>query len=138
MQFYPPAVFADAKLVFDIAGGAFIAKGRQLINPGWKVLMGKTDTEEKGDGTDTVPPLDKGTVLTCREGVIGDKKTEPPTVGLTPKTGDWYRPTKMWRKPNLPPAGSVKKVHHRDKPNSMIWSPGTAPVHVTYIYIYCP
>ncbi|QPK04723.1 DNA topoisomerase III [Vibrio kanaloae] len=78
MQFYPPAIFADAKLVFDIAGGVFIAKGRQLINPGWKVLMGKTDTEEKGDGTDTVPPLDKGTVLTCREGVIGDKKTEPP------------------------------------------------------------
>ncbi|MCY9827422.1 DNA topoisomerase III [Vibrio chagasii] len=78
MQFYPPAVFADAKLVFDIAGGVFIAKGRQLINPGWKVLMGKTDTEEKGDGTDTVPPLDKGTVLTCGEGVIGDKKTEPP------------------------------------------------------------
>ncbi|MFA0237522.1 DNA topoisomerase III [Vibrio sp. 10N.222.55.C7] len=78
MQFYPPAVFADAKLVFDIAGGVFIAKGRQLINPGWKVLMGKTDTEEKGDGTDTVPPLDKGTVLRCREGVIGDKKTEPP------------------------------------------------------------
>ncbi|MEZ8803439.1 DNA topoisomerase III [Vibrio splendidus] len=78
MQFYPPAVFADAKLVFDIAGGVFIAKGRQLINPGWKVLMGKTDTEEKGDGTDTVPPLDKGTVLTCREGLIGDKKTEPP------------------------------------------------------------
>ncbi|MGC9461416.1 DNA topoisomerase III [Vibrio genomosp. F10] len=78
MQFYPPAIFADAKLVFDIAGGVFIAKGRQLINPGWKVLMGKTDTEEKGDGTDTVPPLDKGTVLTCREGIIGDKKTEPP------------------------------------------------------------
>ena len=78
MQFYPPAVFADAKLVFNIAGGMFIAKGRQLINPGWKVLMGKTDTEDKGDGTDTVPSLDKGTVLTCREGVIGDKKTEPP------------------------------------------------------------
>ncbi|WP_114633834.1 DNA topoisomerase III [Vibrio splendidus] len=78
MQFYPPAIFADAKLVFDIAGGVFIAKGRQLINPGWKVLMGKTDTEEKGDGTDTVPPLDKGTVLNCREGIIGDKKTEPP------------------------------------------------------------
>ncbi|MCF7503404.1 MULTISPECIES: DNA topoisomerase III [Vibrio] len=78
MQFYPSAIFADAKLVFDIAGGVFIAKGRQLINPGWKVLMGKTDTEEKGDGTDTVPPLDKGTVLNCREGIIGDKKTEPP------------------------------------------------------------
>ncbi len=29
-QFYPPAVFADAKLVFDIAGGVFIAKDVSL------------------------------------------------------------------------------------------------------------
>ena len=78
MQFYPPAVFADAKLVFDIAGGVFTAKGRQLVSPGWKVLMGKSDTAEKEEGVDTVPPLAKGTVLTCREGLISDKKTEPP------------------------------------------------------------
>ncbi|MGB1319572.1 MAG: DNA topoisomerase III [Vibrio gallaecicus] len=78
MQFYPHAVFADAKLVFDIAGGVFTAKGRQLVSPGWKVLMGKSDTAEKEEGVDTVPPLAKGTVLTCREGLISDKKTEPP------------------------------------------------------------
>ena len=36
MQFYPAAVYAEAKLVFDIAGGMFIAKGRQLVSPGWK------------------------------------------------------------------------------------------------------
>ena len=78
MQFYPHAVYAEAKLVFDIAGGVFIAKGRQLVSPGWKVLMGKTDSADKSDGADTVPPLPEGTVLTCREGVIGDKKTEPP------------------------------------------------------------
>ena len=78
MQFYPHAVFADAKLVFDIAGGVFTAKGRQLVRPGWKVLMGKSDTAEKEEGVDTVPPLAKGTVLTCREGLISDKKTEPP------------------------------------------------------------
>ncbi|MFA0568556.1 DNA topoisomerase III [Vibrio gallaecicus] len=78
MQFYPHAVFADAKLVFDIAGGVFTAKGRQLVSPGWKVLMGKSDTAEKEEGVDTVPPIAKGTVLTCREGLISDKKTEPP------------------------------------------------------------
>lgn len=78
MQFYPHAVFADAKLVFDIVGGVFTAKGRQLLSPGWKVLMGKSDTAEKEEGVDTVPPLAKGTVLTCREGLISDKKTEPP------------------------------------------------------------
>ncbi len=36
MQFYPHAVYAEAKLVFDIAGGCFIAKGRQLVEKGWK------------------------------------------------------------------------------------------------------
>ncbi len=76
MQFYPAAVYAEAKLVFDIAGGIFIAKGRQLVSPGWKALMGKTDKED--EGIDTVPPLSEGTVLTCREGEIKDRKTEPP------------------------------------------------------------
>ncbi len=76
MQFYPAAIYAEAKLVFDIAGGTFVAKGRQLVSAGWKALMGKVDEEETG--VDSVPPLEKGTVLTCREGEIQDKKTEPP------------------------------------------------------------
>ncbi|MCV5655790.1 DNA topoisomerase, partial [Escherichia coli] len=50
--------------------------GRQLVSPGWKALMGKTDKED--EGIDAVPPLSEGTVLTCREGEIKDRKTEPP------------------------------------------------------------
>ncbi|GAK86564.1 DNA topoisomerase III [Vibrio ponticus] len=76
MQFYPPAVYAEAKLVFEIAGGVFVAKGRQLVAAGWKALMGKTDDEDAG--VDNVPPLAEGTVLTCREGVINQHQTEPP------------------------------------------------------------
>ncbi|WP_394144432.1 DNA topoisomerase III [Vibrio atypicus] len=76
MQFYPSAIYAEAKLVFDIAGGAFIAKGRQLVSAGWKELMGKVDDEDAG--VDAVPPLPEGSVLTCREGEIKDRKTEPP------------------------------------------------------------
>lgn len=76
MQFYPAAVYAEAKLVFDIAGGFFVASGRQLVDTGWKSLLGKVDEEE--NGVDAVPPLSKGTVLTCREGEIHDRKTEPP------------------------------------------------------------
>ncbi|MFB9133659.1 DNA topoisomerase III [Vibrio olivae] len=77
IQFYPAAVFAEAKLVFDIAGGVFIAKGRQLVSPGWKALMGGNKDEQE-EGVDQVPPLQKATVLTCREGEIKDRKTEPP------------------------------------------------------------
>ncbi|NOI80391.1 DNA topoisomerase III [Vibrio tubiashii] len=76
MQFYPAAVYAEAKLVFDIAGGSFIAKGRQLVSAGWKELMGKVDDEDAS--VDAVPPLPEGSVLTCREGEIKDRKTEPP------------------------------------------------------------
>lgn len=77
MQFYPHAVYAEAKLVFDIAGGCFIAKGRQLVEKGWKALMGKA-TEKDDQGVDTVPPLKKAETLLCREGEIKEKKTEPP------------------------------------------------------------
>ncbi|MBU2895496.1 DNA topoisomerase III [Vibrio hepatarius] len=76
MQFYPAAVYAEAKLVFDIAGGTFVAKGRQLVSAGWKALLGKIDEQETG--VDAVPPLPQGSVLTCREGEIKDRKTEPP------------------------------------------------------------
>jgi len=76
MQFYPHAIYAEAKLVFDIAGGCFIAKGRQLVSAGWKQLTGKA--EEQEDGVDKVPPLPIGSELTCREGEIKDRKTEPP------------------------------------------------------------
>ncbi len=76
MQFYPAAEYADAKLVFDIAGGTFVAKGRQLIKPGWKQLLGKT--EEDDTDADKVPPLPLGEKLLCREGEIKQRKTEPP------------------------------------------------------------
>jgi len=75
IQFYPNARYADSKLVFDIAGGCFIAKGRVLIDAGWKVLIGKEDQDEHQS---TVPALEKGTELLCREGEIKDRKTEPP------------------------------------------------------------
>ncbi|SEG32404.1 DNA topoisomerase III [Vibrio hangzhouensis] len=77
MQFYPPAVYAEAMLEFDIQGGRFIAKGKRLQEPGWRALLGK-NADEQEEGVDAVPPLDVGIELVCREGVIGEKKTEPP------------------------------------------------------------
>lgn len=76
MQFYPAAIYAEAKLVFNIAGGIFIAKGRQLLSAGWKVLTGHQDEQE--EGVDKVPPLPVGTVFQCREGEIKQRQTEPP------------------------------------------------------------
>ena len=77
MQFYPAAVYAVGKLVFEIAGGTFIAKGRLLREPGWRRLLGGKQAKDD-DATPVVPPLPKGSELVCREGQILDKKTEPP------------------------------------------------------------
>ncbi|GMQ45886.1 DNA topoisomerase III [Vibrio sp. 10N] len=77
MQFYPAAVYAEAMLEFDIQGGQFVAKGKRLQEPGWRVLLGNSANDQE-EGVDAVPPLEVGTVLTCREGQIGEKKTEPP------------------------------------------------------------
>ncbi len=79
IQFYPAAIYADAKLVFTIAGGSFTAKGRQLISEGWRALLGQSTTEsDDHDLAAKVPPLKLGEVLTCREGEIKDRMTEPP------------------------------------------------------------
>jgi DNA topoisomerase III len=76
VQFYPPARYADAKLVFDIAGGIFVATGRHLTNAGWKSITGIKDDQTESE--DNVPPLDLGKELCCREALIKDRKTEPP------------------------------------------------------------
>ncbi len=75
MQFYPAAVYALGKLVFLIAGGTFITKGRLLKEAGWRSLLGGKQAADSGS---VVPPLPKGTELVCSEGQILDKKTEPP------------------------------------------------------------
>ncbi|MCP4446425.1 MAG: DNA topoisomerase III [Myxococcales bacterium] len=77
MQFYPQAVYALGKLVFEIAGGTFVAKGRMLKEAGWRALLGGSQAPDKEKG-DLVPSLPKGTTLICREGKTLDKKTEPP------------------------------------------------------------
>lgn len=80
LQFYPEAVYADAKLEFTISGGLFIARGRQLIEAGWKTLIGKEAGSEAEIAANSLPDLSVGTELTCREGRIEARKTEPPKV----------------------------------------------------------
>ncbi|MDD1781325.1 DNA topoisomerase III [Enterovibrio sp. ZSDZ35] len=78
MQFYPAAEYAEAKLTFDIAGGVFIAKGKKLMLEGWRALLSRDTSSQKEDLESLVPPLEKGTVLTCLRGEIKDCMTEPP------------------------------------------------------------
>ncbi|GAM69255.1 DNA topoisomerase III [Vibrio sp. JCM 19236] len=75
MQFYPAAEYAESKLEFEIEGGKFVASGRELLKPGWRVLV---RSSKKESDVPFVPALEQGQILTCREGEITAKKTEPP------------------------------------------------------------
>lgn len=97
IQFYPAYQFEEKQITLEIAGGQFVAKAKQPLEPGWKKLFekkknansgvdGQTSNNQKTDnGTDenselqkSLPSLNKGDVLTCEDASLLDKRTTPP------------------------------------------------------------
>ncbi|WP_213995586.1 DNA topoisomerase III [Arsukibacterium sp.] len=86
MQFYPACRFSDSKAEFRIAGGCFVAKARQQIHLGWKVLLpAAADNERNVVTTGNEPPLQQGLPalavgqqLRCCDSQLLEKQTQPP------------------------------------------------------------
>ncbi|MDO6562301.1 DNA topoisomerase III [Amphritea sp. 1_MG-2023] len=72
-QFMPPYEYYDTRVDLRIAGGQFIASAHQTQHLGWKSLL--SETAEKHS---RLPPLSEGQPLTCIEGVLEEKNTQPP------------------------------------------------------------
>lgn len=85
-QFYPPWQFQDHQISMDIEGGSFVAKARQTIDLGWKVLFPKkrepASTAENSDEDDEIqsalPDLKKGDIVNCINAERKDKLTQAP------------------------------------------------------------
>lgn len=75
MQFYPPCRYADRRVEVEIAGGQFVAKVRQITDPGWKTLLGK-EAQDEDEGQ--LPLLKVGEQLHCERGELLEKMTQPP------------------------------------------------------------
>lgn len=75
MQFYPPCRYADRRVEVEIAGGLFVAKVRQILDPGWKALLGK-EAEDEAEGQ--LPVLKPDEPLHCERGELLEKMTQPP------------------------------------------------------------
>jgi len=75
MQFYPPCRYADRRVEIEIAGGLFLAKVRQILEPGWKALLGK-EAQDEAEGQ--LPVLKVDEQLLCERGELLDKMTQPP------------------------------------------------------------
>lgn len=72
-QFYPAFEYKEQKAQFEIAGGKFNAKASQATQIGFKQLMGKQTREDTA-----LPKLSKGELLSCVQGHLLEKVTEPP------------------------------------------------------------
>jgi len=75
LQFYPPCRYADRRVELEIAAGRFLAKRRQITEPGWKALLGKA-AEEEDEGR--LPALRVGESLHCERAELLEKLTQPP------------------------------------------------------------
>ena len=74
-QFMPAYRYAETKLKVVIEGGLFTTSAKQIIDPGWKLIIGKAKGEEEEP---LIPKLEKGQPLTCLSAEIKDKQTQPP------------------------------------------------------------
>jgi len=72
-QFYPHFQFHEVSVELDIAGGLFTSKSTKTLELGWKKLF-NANNEDKSQ----LPPLKKGDVLTCSNGELLTKETQPP------------------------------------------------------------
>ncbi|MEE8059690.1 MAG: DNA topoisomerase, partial [Pseudomonadales bacterium] len=85
-QFYPPHVYSDSQIDLDIGGGCFIAKARELLKPGWKVLFpSRKDSDKHAQSAQheaalntQLPPLKKGDHCDCEQAQVLEKQTTPP------------------------------------------------------------
>jgi len=84
-QFFPAHEFDQLEAHIAISDELFIAKGRQLVSPGWLRLFPAAATAddnppdgERDDEAAAIPPLDKGQTLQVARTETINRKTSPP------------------------------------------------------------
>ncbi len=84
-QFYPPHSYSDSQIELEIGGGQFIAKARESLHPGWKILFparrsspSKTTDNKEAVLNTQLPALEKGDRCHCQHGELLAKKTTAP------------------------------------------------------------
>jgi DNA topoisomerase-3 len=75
-QFYPPLQRRETRIGIEIAGGQFLAKGREILLPGWRVVLSADRADEEPESR--LPLLRQGDVVHCERGERIDKQTQPP------------------------------------------------------------
>jgi DNA topoisomerase-3 len=82
IQFYPPHESQESQIELMIAGGIFVAKASESLNPGWKQLFPNRGAvkspQQEAALNNHLPTLKKGDVCSSEVGEIIAKETSPP------------------------------------------------------------
>ncbi len=79
MQFYPSSQCREGKIEFAIAGGCFVARGKEWLLAGWRALLSsRSETNEDEEAGAPLPVLADGERLHCERGELLCKQTQPP------------------------------------------------------------
>jgi len=74
-QFLQPARYADVRIEVEIEAGLFVAKSRQSLQEGWRILFRNTASH---DDDKTLPEVKEGQQLLCTAAEFQEKQTRPP------------------------------------------------------------
>ncbi|WP_072004118.1 DNA topoisomerase III [Selenomonas sp. AB3002] len=79
-QFYPPQKFLTTHIEIEATGETFVANGKVILSPGWKVLYQGEPTNKDGDKEETaqLPAVQNGESVTNKEAELVTKVTKPP------------------------------------------------------------
>ena len=79
-QFYPAQKFLTTRIEIEAADETFIANGKVILAPGWKVLYQEepADKEEEKDESPQLPAVQEGENVTNLQAELLTKVTKPP------------------------------------------------------------
>ena len=86
-QFYPAHTYDQLTVVANIDGETFAAKGKTVVESGWKQLYQAAEAEEGGDDRQQLPALAPGQAVEALAVQRLDQRTKPPkhfTEGTLP------------------------------------------------------
>lgn len=82
MQFYPTFEYMEKQVDTEISGGLFIAKQKEVVSDGWKVLFSTKNTTSKNSDDDfsakKLPNVRTGEHVQCINADLISKQTTPP------------------------------------------------------------
>jgi DNA topoisomerase-3 len=77
-QFLTNHVYVSTAVVLQTNSGSFLAKGNQVVVPGWKVMFGHDSNSDDDDSNQDLPALNEGDKVSIINPQVSSKLTKPP------------------------------------------------------------